>query len=225
MWKRQTRLIAVFVSIFLVACVNTAQPVRETLREEDWNEYVVYRIDDHRYISIRSPQTCDGHIDGNIYYNDTRSGVRTFVSFTGSAANGLYRGYYAINSESAYITIPARAFSRTRGMLLRIYYSTDGGRTFQWFLTGIDSRNRAVILNGKNLYITEFDIKNQSNYSDYSGVLYDISAAMNESISHYNVDGGAFSKYGKSVSRRAIPLDMKSPSGETHWVCPGMADR
>ena len=220
MWKRQTRLMAVLVPIFLAACVNTTRPVRETLREEDWNEYVVYRIDDHRYISIRSPQTCDGHLDGNIYYNDTRSGVRTFVSFTGSAANGLYRGYYAVHSDSNYIAIPARAFSRTSGMFMRIYYSYDGGRTFHWFTTGSNDKNSALILVDDLLYWTRVNPANSSDYKNEGATVYNIGRNMDENITHYD-PVAMFDKYGRSVPRRQIPFDFGSPSGETRWACPG----
>ncbi|WP_230961909.1 hypothetical protein [Burkholderia anthina] len=209
------------MSIFLAACVNTTRPVRETLREEDWNEYVVYRIDDHRYISIRSPQTCDGHIDGNIYYNDTRSGVRTLVSFTGSAANGLYRGYYAINASSSYIAIPALAFSQTRGMLLRIYYSYDGGKKFQWFLVGEESANVAIIVDEKKLYLTPANLRGGTSYSGESGVAFDISKDMDWRIARYSAESSAFDAYAKTV--HGIPRDIRSPSGLTHWHCPSIS--
>ncbi|EDT40927.1 hypothetical protein [Burkholderia ambifaria] len=220
MWQRRIRWIVAVVAVFLVACVHADRPVRKTLPEEDWHEYVVYRIDDHRYISIRSPQTCDGHLDGNIYYNDTRSRVRTFVSFTGSAANGLYRGYYAISASSTYIAIPALAFSKTRGMLLRIYYSSDGGRTFQWFLAGSRRSDIAIILNENKLYLTGANEKDGLSYSGESGVVFDISKEMDWRISHYKAGSSAFDKYAGNVY--GIPRDQRSPSGETHWICPGM---
>lgn len=220
MWKRPIRLIIILASIFLVACINTAHPVRETLREEDWNEYVVYRIDDYRHISIRSPQKCNGHLDGNIYYNDTRSGVRTFVSFTGPMRNGLYRGYYAIHSDKPYIAIPAIAFSQTRGMLLRIYYSYDSGKTFQWFLAGEENSNLAIIVNENKLYLTAANLHDGKDYTGGSGVVFDISKDMDWRISHYDSTISAFDKYAKEVYE--IPRNLKSPSGYTHWGCPSI---
>ena len=218
MWQRQIRLAVIAASIFLVACVNTARPARQAVSEADWHEYVVYRIDENRYISIRSPQTCDGHIDGNIYYNDTRSGVRTFVSFTGSAANGLYRGYYAINASPAYIAIPALALSKTRGMLLRIYYSSDGGRTFQWFLAGARRSDLAIILNENKLYLTAADDQRGAGYSGESGVVFDISKDMDWRVAHYKGETSAFDRYAENVYK--ITRNIKSPSGLVKWSCP-----
>ncbi|MBN3830774.1 hypothetical protein [Burkholderia sp. Ac-20344] len=221
MWQRRIRSVVAVVAIFLGACVHADRPVRKTVPEEDWHEYVVYRIDDHRYISIRSPQTCDGHIDGNIYYNDTRSGVRTFVSFTGSAANGLYRGYYAVRANPTYIAIPALAFSQTSGMLLRIYYSYDGGKNFQWFLVGDESANVAIIVDEEKLYLTAANFRGGMDYSGKSGVAFDISRDMNWRIAHYRAESSAFDAYAKTVY--GIPRNIRSPSGQTHWRCPSMS--
>ncbi|WP_257010626.1 T6SS immunity protein Tli3 family protein [Burkholderia ubonensis] len=185
---------------------------------------MVYRIDDYRYISIRSPQKCNGHLDGNIYYNDTRSGVRTFVSFTGPMRNGLYRGYYAIQSNSNNIAIPSLAFSQTSGMFMRIYYSHDGGRTFHWFKAGVDDKNNALILIEGLLYWTRMNLSNQSEYANEGASVYDIERDMGKTFAHYD-PVTTFEKYGKSVSRSQIPLNMKSPSGETHWSCPANTEK
>ncbi|WP_230961849.1 hypothetical protein [Burkholderia anthina] len=218
MWQGRMRLVVVVLSILLAACVNTTRPARQAVSEADWHEYVVYRIDDHRYISIRSPQTCDGHIDGNIYYNDTSSGVRTFVSFTGSAANGLYRGYYAVRADPTYIAIPALAFSQTSGMQLRIYYSSDGGKTFQWFWAGGRRSNVAIILNNNKLYITSANERGGAEYSGKSGVVFDVSTDMDRRIAHYGEGISVFEKYAEKVY--GIERNIKSPSGVTHWDCP-----
>ncbi|EDT40929.1 conserved hypothetical protein [Burkholderia ambifaria MEX-5] len=220
MWEGQIRLSVIVLVIFLAACVNTTRPGRQAVSESDWHEYVVYRIDDHRYISIRSPQICNGHLDGNIYYNDTQSGVRTFVSFTGPMRNGLYRGYYAIRSESDYIAIPALSFSRTSGMFMRIYYSSNGGRTFNWFSTGQDDLDAALILDGKLLYRTRVNIRNSGDYDNDGASVYDVSKNMGDDFAHHD-PSATVEKYGWRVSRSQIPFGVRSPSGENHWACPG----
>ncbi|WP_157379317.1 hypothetical protein [Burkholderia ubonensis] len=94
-------------------------------------ERLVYRIDDHRYITIQGNRNCVGMI----WYYDTHLGVRTAVAATGlTLGSGAFGGYYAINSE--YVVIPAIEFSQMSGSLMYIYYSHDGGRTFKSFLWG-----------------------------------------------------------------------------------------
>ncbi|EDT40928.1 conserved hypothetical protein [Burkholderia ambifaria MEX-5] len=221
MWQGRMRLVVVVLSIFLAACVNTTRP-RQVPSEADWHEYVVYRIDDHRYISIRSPQICNGHLDGNIYYNDTQSGVRTFVSFTGPMRNGLYRGYYAVRANPAYIAIPAISFSQTSGMLLRVYYSSDGGRTFQWFLAGGKRSDIAIIVDDNKLYMTSANERAGADYSGKSGVVFDISMNMDWRIAHYDSETSVFERYARQVY--GIARDIKSPSGATHWTCPSVSE-
>ena len=220
MWQARVRLMVIVVSFFLAACANTARPGRQVPPEADWHEYVVYRIDDNRYISILSPQTCDGYLDGNIYYNDTHTGIRTFVSFAGWTANGLYQGYYAVQSDPNYIAIPIRRFSQTIGMLIRIYYSYDGGRTFHWFATGGNDKHSAIILDGKLLYRTRIDPSYPNDYANYGASVYDISQDMGDSFAHYD-PATTFETYGRSVPRHQVPFDLKSPSGATRWSCPG----
>ncbi|WP_322068981.1 T6SS immunity protein Tli3 family protein [Paraburkholderia bannensis] len=199
----------------------SVQPVRSGKQDSDanWYEYVVYRIDDHRFITIRSPQKCDGHLDGNIYYNDTHKGVRTFVSFTGSAANGLYRGYYAVNSDLEYIAIPSLSFSQTRGMMLHINYSHDGGHTFRSFILGNETSDIAVLVEDKNLFLTTIDLRKSGSSSLRSvGVRFDISQNMESDTALFNAGTSVVEKYGRDIYK--IPPDIKSPSGEIRWSCP-----
>ncbi|MGA7817021.1 T6SS immunity protein Tli3 family protein, partial [Caballeronia sp.] len=87
---------------------------------DNYPEHFVYRIDDHRYITIKGNDGCEG----TIYYYDTRLDVRTAVAATGlTLGAGAFSGYYAIDSD--YVAIPAIVFSQTSGERLYIYYSTD----------------------------------------------------------------------------------------------------
>ncbi|MGA7817020.1 T6SS immunity protein Tli3 family protein [Caballeronia sp.] len=95
---------------------------------QDYPENLAYRIDDHRYITIKGN---DGR-EGTIYYYDTRLGVRTAVAATGlTLGDGAFGGYYAVDSE--YVAIPAIVFFQTNGPLLYVHYSNNGGRTFNEF--------------------------------------------------------------------------------------------
>ncbi|WP_244136359.1 hypothetical protein [Burkholderia sp. BCC0405] len=219
--KIQAILAALAMPFLLVACANSAQSTASAPSKADFREYVVYRIDDSRYITIRSKHPCIvGQMDGQIFYYDTRHNVRTMVSFTGGENTGLYRGYYAVRSSSNYIAIPSRSESETRGGLLRINYSSDGGRTFQWFLVGNDDRDYVVIQDESDLYVTKVNRDDPASYSNRSDFVLNINQDMNPVISHYSDTVPAMYHYGKPVSRRQIPLNMKSPSGATHWTCP-----
>lgn len=215
----------ILVSFALAACASFERRSVPASSAADFREYVVYRIDDNRYITIRSKHPCGfGQLDGQIFYYDIHRNVRTMVSFTGGMANGLYGGYYAIQSDSKYIAIPSLSFSETRGMMLRINYSHDGGRTFQWFLTGYDNRpDYAVIQKENYLYLTIFDQKSSRDDFDRFGTVLDIGQDMDYEISHYDNPTSALDVYGKSIARRQIPLGMKSPSGATKWICPAIS--
>jgi len=219
--KKRLFLAALMMPFLLAACANSAQPTADASSVVDFREYVVYRIDDSRYITIRSKHPCiSGQMDGQIFYYDSSKNIRTFVSFTGGENTGLYRGYYAVHSTSNYIAIPSRSESEVRGGLLHINYSHDGGRTFQWFLLGNDDLHYAVIQNENDLYVTKVDHRGLIGYSDRSDFVLDINQNMDPDDSHYSNTAPAIERYGKPVARQKIPLNMKSPSGATHWTCP-----
>ncbi|WP_157660322.1 T6SS immunity protein Tli3 family protein [Burkholderia ubonensis] len=176
-------------------------------------ERLVYRIDDHRYITIQGNRSCDGVI----WYYDTRLGVRTAVAATGlTLGGGEFDGYYAINSE--YVVIPTIVFSQMSGPLLYIYYSHDGGRTFKSFLWGVNiSGGDFIILNGKYLYVGRMD-ENPPKKA-YLTHLYDVSRdiAVGE-------DRRVVESADHRIDPRLVPLSMKSPSGLTKWICPALVD-
>ncbi len=181
-------------------------------------ERFVYRIDDHRYITIQGTRNCEGRI----WYYDTRLGVRTAVAATGlTLGDGAFGGYHAVNSE--YVAIPAIGFSQISGPLLYIYYSHDGGRTFKSFLWGAyisganSDTDNVVILDGKSLYITRKDHYSPS--EDYSARLYDVSQDIAVDQFRY-----ALPPNGQYVAYRQVPFTLKSPSGLTTWTCPIATD-
>ncbi|WP_155122924.1 hypothetical protein [Burkholderia ubonensis] len=176
-------------------------------------ERLVYRIDDHRYITIQGNRSCDGVI----WYYDTRLGVRTAVAATGlTLGGGEFDGYYAINSE--YVVIPAIVFSQMSGPLLYIYYSHDGGRTFKSFLWGVNvSGGDFIILDGKSLYIGRMNENTPKN--SYLARLYDVSRDI-----AIGDDRRAVKSDGQRIDPRLVPLSIKSPSGLTKWICPASTD-
>ncbi len=187
-----------------------ANPSVRSSRSEDYPEHFVYRIDDHRYITIQG----NDHCDGMIYYNDTRLGIRTEVSTTGiTLGGGTFDGYYAINSE--YVAIPALIFSQVRGVLLYIYYSHDGGRTFNRVLVGAEGGTTDVlILDGKTLYFASVD--DEASSSLRWAYVYDVSRDIATQEGQQEAIGPDDGDY---VDTRLVSLKLKSPSGVSRWTC------
>ncbi|WP_157376016.1 hypothetical protein [Burkholderia ubonensis] len=182
----------------------------------NYPERLVYRIDDHRYITIQGNRSCVGMI----WYYDTRLGVRTDVAATGlTLGSGAFHGYYAINSE--YVVIPAIEFSQMSGPLLYIYYSRDGGRTFKSFLWGGDSADdNVVVLNGEDLYVG----RRSGAPKGMRGALYlayrydlsrDISVGDDQRVVNFKE---------ARIDPRQVPLSTRSPSGVTGWTCEASMD-
>ncbi|WP_198293983.1 hypothetical protein [Burkholderia ubonensis] len=174
-------------------------------------ERLVYRIDDHRYITIQGNRNCVGMI----WYYDTRLGVRTDVAATGlTLGSGAFHGYYAINSE--YVVIPAIVFSQMSGPLLYIYYSRDGGRTFNSFLWGGDSADKnVVVLNGRDLYVgRRSGAPKGMRGALYLAYRYDLSRDISVGDDRLVVNSEE-----ARIDPRQVPLSIRSPSGVTEWTC------
>jgi hypothetical protein len=211
--------VALATSVLLSACAGPPTSQAQNPKPPK-QEYMVYRIDDHRYITIESRYPCiNGQIDGKIYYYDTRQNIRTAVAYTGDADNGLYRGYYAIHADSSYVAIPSLSFSQTSGMKLHINYSRDGGQTFQWFTVGDAGENYAVILDNNLLYITKNRLEDHSDPQSSWAQRYNIEQDMESEMARHD-PGATIKRYGKFIFRQQVPLNIKSPSGSTQWSCP-----
>ncbi|WP_157377892.1 hypothetical protein [Burkholderia ubonensis] len=193
----------------------------------NYPERLVYRIDDHRYITIQGNRNCVGMV----WYYDTRYGIRTDVAASGlTLGNGAYSGYYAIDSE--YVVIPIIEFSQMRGPLLYIYYSNDEGRTFKSFLRGgYSMSNGGILVKGNILYSMYLDRK-QTDFNPLAGyvdpkklppVTYE-----NMDVSQVNVFNMAeeietepyrWGTRGKSITSSEVPRGIRSPSGQNRWMC------
>jgi hypothetical protein len=179
----------------------------------DYPEHFVYRIDDHRYITIKGNSGCEGVI----YYYDTRLGIRTAVAATGLTLGvGTFGGYYAIDSD--YLAIPATVFSQTSGEFIYIYYSRDGGKTFDSFWAGADVSGRysheenVIIVKDNLLYLARNNRDAPGNL--YMATLYDVSRqiVVNESRHAVLPDG-------RPIDPGLVPFSVKSPSGSSKWNC------
>jgi hypothetical protein len=89
---------------------------------------VIYRIDDHRFISLENYDLCYG----DNYYNDTQQKIHTKV--TNGTDFKAFRGRYIVDDPSGVnVVIPAAPewSCGDRGCNVPLYYSTDSGRTFR----------------------------------------------------------------------------------------------
>jgi hypothetical protein len=174
--------------------------------ESSWSESMLYRIDDHRWITTRGIRSCEGLM----YYHDSELGINTFVGDTGVSGShtGPFHGYYAI--DSSYIAIPATeesSFSGARSV--KMYYSLDEGRTFGYFWArGIGSADEFAILKGPILYSGEFTSANDRKI--YSSHRIDLSHELPVTYGN-KIDIRKTWRFDYKV----IPLSTRSPSGST----------
>ena len=174
--------------------------------ESSWRESMLYRIDDHRWITTRGITPCEGRM----YYHDSKLGIDTFVGDTGVSGShmGPFHGYYAI--DSSYIAIPATEESNFSGaQSVKMYYSLDEGRTFGYFRArGTGYADEFAILKGSILYSGEFKSKNDRKI--YSANRIDLS----HEIPVANGDKIDIRKTSR-FDYTEIPLSTRSPSGST----------
>ena len=148
--------------------------------------------------------------EGRMYYHDSKLGINTVVGSTGvsGAHTGPFHGYYAIDSN--YIAIPATEESGLTGArYVKMYYSTDEGRTFRsFFVDGTGESDEFSILKGAILYWGQADDSDKSKIYE----AYRIDFAQELPVT-----------YGKRIDikktwnfdYREIPLSTRSPSGST----------
>ena len=129
--------IAKFALILCVAactaCVSDAERSRYSaprpVPHYDVPAQVIYRIDDHRFISLENYSDCH---HGDTYYNDTKESIRKKLgrngieNFQGRLINADPTGKNIVIPSSQ---PPERACS-DRGCSISLIYSTDSGRTF-----------------------------------------------------------------------------------------------
>ena len=167
-------------------------------------EHLVYRIDDHRYITINGNDGCEG---GVVYY-DRQLGIRTPVAYTGfSLGDGVAESGYAI--DSTYIAIPVLGWSDSMGGSMAVYYSYDQGRTFhklRYASAGVPSEGAKISVKGDYLYVyygesessLKFDISHKVPTDEFGQVT---------NWTDYLVNPGA------------VPQNIRSPSGIERMSC------
>jgi hypothetical protein len=117
---------------------------------------VIYRIDGHRFISLENYDRCFG----DNYYNDTRTGVHTKLLRGNSFAT--FRGRLIVDDPSDINIVIPSAPQRPcgdRGCKVPLYYSTNGGRTFNAIpymnssYPPVDSENYTIVVTKDSFFV------------------------------------------------------------------------
>ena len=157
--------LALLVSVaMLTSCVSDEERSRYSqpppTPNYDVPAQVIYRIDDHRFISLENYSDCN---HGDTYYNDTKEVIRKKLgrngieNFQGRLINADPTGKNIVIPSSQ---PPERACS-DRGCSVSLIYSTDSGRTFHGmvymksFDPFRDSKDYTMAVNGDRLYVAE----------------------------------------------------------------------
>lgn len=227
----------VAATIALVALVQacTAQPpVRPVFRLADfWSSklkelpydsppQVIYRIDDHRFVTLEHYRDC---YHGDSYYNDTRDGIRKYLG------RGLFENFQGriINADPSATNIvlplayPPRAFcgNGEKGCVVPFWYSTDGGKTFHSkvymdhsFNAFEDSKRYTVAATQNKLFVAQVD------YGDENGDPYVTEYPLVPDIDLSKpyppgIHGSTF----MASKRPGIFSKLKTPSGQDRIIC------
>ncbi|MBP0597025.1 hypothetical protein J8I26_02855 [Herbaspirillum sp. LeCh32-8] len=174
---------------------------------------VIYRIDDHRYISLENYDRCRGQN----FYIDTQAGIRTEI-MTGNLSQ--YRGKLVIDDPTGMnIVIPEApgGVCGDKGCNAYLGYSTDGGRTFKYKKymqaesPAKDSQNYSILVGQDGVYVAEK--RSQTNGATYVTKYPLVPGIDLDKPYPPGVQGEGF-----PTSKKPLPL-LRTPSGQDHITC------
>jgi hypothetical protein len=193
---------------------------------------VVYRIDDHRFVTLEKYNHCLGYA----WYDDTKTGVRTKIGLMWVTG---FRGRLIIDDPTGMnVALPtvSRNVCGDRGCIDYVAYSSNGGRTFDWvsyenyhtsFDPVADSNKYIISVTKEAMYITMFKHKYipPSPTGESSTPTYDLlnDAALTD---RYPLAPGYV--YGKDAKLPegvqiqagvTLPSALRTPSGADHFTC------
>jgi hypothetical protein len=173
---------------------------------------VIYRIDDHRFVTLEHYRDCN---HGDTYYNDTRLGIRqklgrgSIENFQGTLINADPTGTNLVFPSSG----PPHMVCGDRGCNVALLYSTDGGRTFHGmkYMNSFDpfgdSKDYTIAVTRDAVYVEE-----TRQYGSYvvaypliPGFVYD---------GRHGLPGEARIMFGTTM-----PSGLRTPSGQDHLTC------
>ena len=176
---------------------------------------VIYRIDDHRFISLENYSDCN---HGDTYYNDTKEGIRKKLgrngieNFQGRLINADPTGKNIVIPSSQ---PPERACS-DRGCSVSLIYSTDSGRTFhgmvymKTFEPFKNSTNYTIAANQDSLYVAR--------ESQYDTHVQKFPLAPSIDLNRPYPEG-LHSDSSWASKRKVMPSGLRAPSGQERFTC------
>ncbi|WP_254073931.1 hypothetical protein [Burkholderia sp. S171] len=177
---------------------------------------VIYRIDDHRFLTLEKYRDCNL---GDTYYNDTKAGIRqkidrgTVENFQGRVINADPTGRNIVipSADLPHIACSDRACNTF------LFYSTDGGNTFhvlqymKSFHPSEDSKNYTIIASADKLFMIE----------SVSGNLHVRQFPLVPGINlNSPYPPGLHSDSGWDSKKKLLPTEaLHSPSGQERFTC------
>ncbi|KDR42043.1 T6SS immunity protein Tli3 family protein, partial [Caballeronia glathei] len=211
-------LLVIGISVLtLSACVSDEGRSRysQPIPHYDVPAQVIYRIDDHRYVSFENYSDC---FHGDAFYIDTRLGIRTDLgregveNFQGKLINADPSGRDLVFPMAA----PPHTACSDRSCSTPLIYSTDSGRTFHGmvYMKTFNPFNRSkdytMAANGDRLYVAE-KIQDDAYVIEYP-LVQGIDLTKPYPL---GVRGSSF-----TASRRPTYLSgLRSPSGQDRFTC------
>jgi hypothetical protein len=163
------RNLAAFALLILMQACSTQQPYSFSLADflrakelpYDSPPQVIYRIDDHRFVTLERYRDC---YHGETFYNDTQAGIRrilgrgTVENFQGRVINADPTGMNLVFPSA----VAPHTVCGDRGCNAIMAYSTDGGNSFHGMAymehsprPFEDSRRYTVIATRDSAYISK----------------------------------------------------------------------
>jgi hypothetical protein len=176
---------------------------------------VIYRIDDHRFVTLEKYRDCN---HGITYYNDTKAGIREELgragieNFQGRLINADPTGRNIVIPSAG----PPEIACSDRGCTTSLIYSTDGGRTFAGmsymnsFHPFQDSKKYSVVVTKDGFYVAE-TIQDDA---------YVIGYLLKRSGSPDQPNSVRIERETFTASKRPHIMDgLHSPSGQERFTC------
>ncbi|KNC05567.1 hypothetical protein AC790_21285 [Pantoea sp. RIT-PI-b] len=133
--------------------MSGAQEVEESRKvETDAPAQIIYRIDNNRYLTLENYISCDK--GGQVYYNDTRRGIKTHLGwdvdlndFSYRLGNSMaaYQGIIVNGADNGYLAFPGASTDQycgsgrsERGCPVFFFFSADYGKTFIYKIVAED---------------------------------------------------------------------------------------
>ncbi|KPC52008.1 T6SS immunity protein Tli3 family protein [Amantichitinum ursilacus] len=197
-----------------VGAVPATRTVTRGVPKYDVDPQVIYRIDDHRYVTLENYPSCvhKSRYDdlGQVFYHDDKQAIK--AELPGGFA--IYQGRLVVDAPGgknlAFPASPA-GICGDKGTGAAIAYSTDSGRTWQ-ALSYIDfgcdpdsTKNFSIVATDAAIFVEN------STYRTYLGTRYPIAPGID--YRKPPLPAGYEVTYG-------VPLPKaKTPSGMEHVVC------